>query len=275
MSYLGIKKMVRKINTIKLFANNNEYSLNIKKELEKKLIANNYTISENINNIDLAIAIGGDGSFIRMIKKCNFIDTIHYIGINTGTLGFAQEIYPDKIDSFISNLNKNRFKIEKISIQETKITSKEEVKNLLSLNEIVIREKDLNTLNLKLSVNKCLLENYTGDGLLISTSFGSTAYNLSFGGSIVYNDLHTLQITPVAPLNNKSYSSLVNSIIISEKRVIDIVPTKNNNLIISADGENYLIDNVINISTCVKRKRIKLIRMKEYDYTKKINEKFL
>lgn len=267
--------MIRKLNKVKLFANNNEYSLKIEKELKEKLIKHNYIICDNIDEIDLAIAIGGDGSFIRMIKSCNFKDNIHYIGINTGTLGFAQEIYPDKIDAFLNNLDKNKYKLEKVSIQETKINTKDGSLNLYSLNEIVIRQEELNTINLKILVNKCLLENYTGDGLLISTSFGSTAYNLSFGGSIVYNDLHTLQITPIAPLNNKSYSNLVNSVIIPEKRIIEIMPTKNHNLIISADGVNHYLNDVTSIITSVKRKRIKLVRMKEYDYTKKINEKFL
>lgn len=267
--------MKRKINKIMLFANNNDYSKKIEKEVKEKLINRSYFISNDINDTDLAIAIGGDGSFLRMIKACNFADNIYYIGINTGTLGFVQEIYPDKIDSFLNNLDKNRFKTENISVQETKISTKEDQLHFYSLNEIVIRQKELNTAHFKVLIDNCLLENYSGDGLLISTSFGSTAYNLSFGGSIVYNDLHTLQITPIAPLNNKNYSTLFNSIIIPQKRVIDIVPSINKDFIVSIDGENKILNNVTSISTYVKRKKIKLIRTKEYDYTKKINEKFL
>lgn len=267
--------MNRKINKVKLFANDNEYSKSIEKELKEKLINRNYIICDDEKEIDLAIAIGGDGSFLRMIKSCDFSDNISYIGVNTGTLGFVQEIYPDKIDAFLNNLDKNRYKTESISVQETKITTKEESLHFYSLNEIVIRQKELNTAHFKVLIDKCLLENYTGDGILISTSFGSTAYNLSFGGSIVYNDLHTLQITPIAPLNNKNYSTLFNSVIIPQKRIIEVVPTSNKELIISVDGENKYLNNVTNITTYVKRKKIKIIRMKEYDYTKKINEKFL
>lgn len=274
MSYLNTN-MNRKINIIKLFCNNDEYSKRIQEDVKEKLIVNNYTISNDCNNIDLAIAIGGDGAFIRMIKECNFDEFINYIGINTGTLGFAQEIFPNKIDSFINNLNKNKFKIEKIGVQQTKVKTKEETTIFYSLNEIVIREKDLNTAHLKITIDNELLEDYCGDGILISTSFGSTAYNLSYGGSIVYNDLHTLQITPIAPLNNKNYSSLNNSIIIPEKRTIELTPLKNNNLIIHVDGVKKEIDNVSHITTFIKRKKINLIRMKEYDYTKKINEKFI
>lgn len=267
--------MDRKINKIKLFSNDYTYSKKIENELKEKLLANKFEVCKKGDDIDLAIAIGGDGSFLRMVKDCNFSDNIYYIGINTGTLGFVQEIYPDKIDLFINNLNKNQFKLENISIQETNIITAIEESKFYSLNEITIRQSELNTLNLKVMIDNCLLENYAGDGILISTSFGSTAYNLSFGGSIIYNDLHTLQITPIAPLNSRSYRNLMNSVIVPEKRSIKIIPTKNRNLVISIDGENKYLENVNEITTSVKRKKIKLIRMKEYDYTKKINEKFL
>ena len=119
------------------------------------------------------------------------------------------------------------------------------------------------------------LENFVGDGILVSTSFGSSAYNLSFGGSIVYSDLHTMQITPVAPLNNKSYKVLKNSVVIPESRIVSLIPKElSNQLIITVDGENKSYNDVQKIEISVKKK-IKFVRMTEYDYTKKIHEKFL
>ena len=120
------------------------------------------------------------------------------------------------------------------------------------------------------------LESFVGDGLLISTSVGSTAYNLSFGGSIVYNNFHTLQITPIAPLNNKSYRNLVNSIIIPENLTITLYPSKKTtDLIVTIDGENKKYTDVIRIETLVRDKKIKCIRTENYNYTRIINEKFL
>ena len=125
-------------------------------------------------------------------------------------------------------------------------------------------------------INDVLLENFVGDGLLISTSCGSTAYNLSFGGSVVYNDLHTLQITPIAPLNSKAYKSLINSIIVPENKLIKIIPTKIvKDLHLVVDGENIIFENVKSIQTKTANKKIKILRLSVYDYTKVINEKFL
>ena len=258
------------IKRIKLFPNNNITSLKIVKEIKEKI--KNYPFELVETNFDLAIAIGGDGSFLRMVKECEFNENICYIGINTGTLGFAQEIYPNEIDKFLEKLSKSQYKIEEIGIQYTKVFSNDKVDNYKSLNEIVLREENLNTLKLEVIIDNIKLEDFVGDGILISTSFGSTAYNLSFGGSIIYNELHTLQITPIAPLNNKSYHSLVNSLVIAKERTITL--KTNNSLILTIDGENYIYDEVKKINTSIKNK-IMLLHLEEYDYTKKINEKFI
>ncbi len=264
--------MMKVIKNVGLFPNDNEESLNTYEKLKDYLIDSDYAIDSQ--NMDLAISIGGDGSFLRMVKNCHFRDDMYYLGINTGTLGFATEIYPDSIEDFIKKLKENKYKEEIISVAEIKIYLDEEIAEFYSLNDIVIRDYQLNTIHLRAYVDDNILEDFAGDGLLISTSFGSSAYNLSFGGSIVYNELHTLQITPIAPLNNKSYRTLLNSVIIPEERRIKIIP-QNKEIIITIDGKNKVYNNVKKIEVSVKDKRIKCLRMYDYDYTKKINEKFL
>lgn len=210
-----------------------------------------------------------------MVKNSSFNEEVYYLGVNAGTLGFAQDIYPDDLDNLLERLDKNEYKVEKVGALETEVYVDGDVSKFCSLNEILVRDKDFNTAFLKILINGNLLEHFVGDGVLVSTSFGSTAYNLSFGGSIVYNDLHTLQITPVAPLNSKSYQVLRNSVIIPEQRKVTIIPeNRTKGLLISVDGENNFYDHVDKVETSVKRK-IKCLRMNEYDYTKKINEKFL
>ncbi len=263
-----------KINKIRIYANDNDSSLNALDVLTSKLLENNFEIVNN--NEDLSIAIGGDGSFLRMIKSCSYSSDLIYVGVNAGTLGFLQEIKIEDIDMFISSLNNNTYKIENIGIQETTITTEDDIYSYYTLNEILIREKELNTAMLDILVDDAPLERFVGDGLLIATSVGSTAYNMSFGGSIVYNSLHTLQITPIAPLNSKAYRNLLNSLIIPESIVIEIKPNKNkNSLIISIDGDNKIFDNVKSIKTVVLSKRIKCLRLENYNFFDKINDKFL
>ena len=259
---------------VKLFVNNNEKSLEVAKTIKEKLEKKNFKIVEE--DYEIAIAIGGDGSFLRMIKETAFNEDCIYVGINAGTLGFAQEINLDEIGGFIKSLEQEDYKIEEIGIAEIEIKTPDSISKQLSLNEIVIRDLELNTANLRIAVEQVLLENYVGDGILISTSFGSTAYNLSFGGSIVYNTFHTLQITPIAPLNNKSYRNLMNSVIIPSNNEVTVSPeSRTKDLLITIDGDNNEYKNVEEVSVKAEGRTIKVFRKKDYNFINKINNKFL
>ncbi len=245
---------MKEIKSFKIYSNNNDKALNATNIIKEKLIKNGLVESDEY---DLAIAVGGDGSFLRMVKYTNFNSDCLYVGINAGTLGFAQEVSLNNIDEFIRDIKNGNYKVDTIGVEKTKVVTNEGDSNFFSLNEIVIRDKELNTAVLNVLVDDVYLEEYHGDGLLIATSFGSTAYNLSFGGSIIYNTFHTLQITPIAPLNNKSYRSLLNSVVLPEDKIIKIIP-KNKNILVTIDGENKIYDNVeyIEIRCIYGRKNI-------------------
>ena len=263
---------MRKINKIKIFSNKLELSNKIEKELVTLLKKYNFELDEE--NFDLAIALGGDGAFLKMVKFNNFNSDTYYIGINTGTLGFLQEIKPDKLEEFVIALNNNEFKVDNIGVLETKVITEDGDSRYYSLNEMVIREIDLSVFISDVFVDKCFLERFAGDGLLVSTSVGSSAYNTSFGGALVYNTLHTLQILPIAPLNSRAYRNLLNPIVLPEKTFIELFPIKKN-ILITFDGENKKYEDVKKIECTVKNKKLKFLRMKEYNFINIVNDKFL
>lgn len=264
------------IKNIKLFINNNDKSIKIGKLIKEKFTENGFIITDE--NFDLGIAVGGDGAFLRMIKNNNFNSDIYYVGINSGTLGFLQEVKVDEIDKFIHELKNNDYKVEEIGIQETTVNHEHGSSKFYSLNEIAIRDINLKTLKLDIKIDGDLLERFIGEGILVASSTGSTAQNLSFGGSIVYNTFSSLQITPIAPINSKVYRSLLNSVIIPDKKVIDIIPDESmdkEELLVIIDGENNVYENVRNITTKIDSKKIKCLRLKHYNFPQKINEKLL
>ena len=262
------------IKNIKLFVNNNEESIRTAKLIKDKLVSNNFSVIDY--NYDLGIAVGGDGSFLRMVKQNNFNSDIFYIGINSGTLGFMQEVKIDQIDKFIFELKNEMYKVDEVGIQETVVNCDNKSSRFYSLNEIVIRDKNLKVVKFDISINNDLLESFMGDGILVATSSGSTAHNLSYGGSIVYPTFTSLQITPMGPINSKSYKSLINSVIIPDKKEIVLIPKLGyRNLIVTVDGENNVYNNVDSISTKIDNKKIKCLRLSHYNFPKKINEKLL
>ena len=262
------------IKNIKLFINKNDKSLETAKLIKDKLVSNGFIIDDK--KYDLAIAVGGDGSFLRMVKQNNFNSEVYYIGINSGTLGFMQEVKVDEIDKFIYELKNNKYKVDEIGIQETTVNHEGGSSKFYSLNEIVIREKNLKVVKLDINIDNDLLERFLGDGVLIATSSGSTAHNLSYGGSIIYPTFSSLQITPMGPINSKVYKSLVNSVIIPDKREISLIPEKDHrSLILTVDGENNFYDDVDSIKTKIDDKKIKCLRLSHYNFPEKINEKLL
>lgn len=258
---------------VRLFINENEKSQKTANELIELLNRHGFIIAEE--NYEIAISIGGDGAFLRMVKETNFDPSIFYIGIHTGTLGFLPEVLPNELEEFVSYLEHGDYKINEIGILETTVESEEEVKHFISLNEIVVRDFLLNSLTLDIKLENELLERFKGDGMLVSTSIGSTAYNLSFGGSMVYFKLHTLQLTPIAPFNSSSYRNLQNSIVIPEYVPIEMNPIDKNDLLLTIDGENHYIKNVKRIETKVGSKKIKRLRYHNVPFSKIIKDKFL
>jgi len=262
------------IKNIKLFVNHNDESIKTAKLIKDKLCKNGFVVDDK--KYDLAIAVGGDGSFLRMVKQNNFNSNIYYIGINSGTLGFMQEVKVNEIDNFIDELKNNKYKVDQVGIQETTVNHGKDSSKFYSLNEIVIRDKNLKVVKLGINIDNYLTESFMGDGLIIATSSGSTAHNLSYGGSIVYPTFTSLQITHMGPINSKVYRSLVNSIIIPDKKEVVLIPEKEHkNLIVTVDGEHNFYDDVDNIITMIDDKKIKCLRLSHYNFSQKINEKLL
>ena len=139
-----------------------------------------------------------------------------------------------------------------------------------------IKTEDIVKIYLDVFIDNSLLEHFTGDGILASTATGSTAYNMSFGGSIVYNSLNTLSIVPIAPISNKVYHTLMVPIIVPNNNIVSFVPSKENqSLEFKIDGENKCINKVLRIDTLVSDNYIKCIRMNDFHFIKVVNDKII
>ncbi len=259
---------------IKLFPNKNSDSIFIADILKEKLKGSGLSITDD--DADLGIAIGGDGSFLHMVAKTDFNTKMLYIGINNGTLGFLQEIKPTELNAFIDNLKHQRYRIENVSFENIKVVTKEEVYYFKCLNEVVIRDMNLSTIYLDVFVDKTYLEKFVGDGLLIATQAGSTAYNMSLGGSIIYGGIHSLQISPIAPINNNIYRTVTNSVVIPEDRKIKLdLADRTHDIMILVDGVNHYFKNALYVEIENSNEYLQCLRMNDYDYTNIINNKFL
>ncbi|WP_455537852.1 NAD(+)/NADH kinase [Terrisporobacter sp.] len=257
--------------------NNLEKSIETKNILIKKLNKAGFEVSENIEeNTELLISIGGDGSFLQAVHKFKFAN-IPVIAINTGHLGFFAELCPEKIDKFIDAYKNKEYFIQEAEAIQANISTEDEDIRLDAINEIVIKNIQSRTVHLGLQVDGVKIERFSGDGMLISTPIGSTAYNYSAGGSIVDPSLNLLQLTPIAPMNTNAYRSFTSSIILPTSAVISISPEFEfeNNILIVVDGKQYKFTQIEEVKIYKSNKKIKLLRLKGYEFWNKVSEKFL
>lgn len=145
--------------------------------------------------VDFIISVGGDGTLLGVVRKAFFYN-LPVLGINLGTLGFLTDLNFDDLEEFIEDLLKNDYKISPRMIVEGTIRDKK----FIAFNDIVISRKNLSSmLEIRAKIDKKAFNTYFGDGLIVCTPSGSTAYNLSVGGPIVYPLTNAFIITPIAP----------------------------------------------------------------------------
>ncbi|WP_293432236.1 NAD(+)/NADH kinase [Peptostreptococcus sp.] len=261
-------------------SNELEISKNIKKILIDKFLSVGFNTSEEIrDNTELVISIGGDGSFLRNVRDLNFPD-IPFFCVNTGHLGFFAEILPTEkeIDIFIDAYLNSTCEINELYLLEVDIKGKYEVNHTYAINELVVRGNQSRTAHMGLHVNGNYMETFSGDGLIMSTSTGSTAYNYSAGGSIVDNRLNIIQITPISPISTNAFRSFTSSIILpGQDSEIAIKPEyKSEHTIITVvDGQEHKFNDVYEINVRNANKTVKLLRLSDYEFWDRVYMKFL
>jgi len=262
---------------INVIPNRNDASKNTAKLLIEKLTTKGFHVPKNYDeNAELNICIGGDGAFLRAVHRYNF-PNIPFVGINTGHLGFFQEILPENIDEFIEKYINGDYTVEKIFLVKANVYTRDRYFQLLGVNEIVIKGIKSKVVHLKVFIDGNHLEKFSGDGIIVSTPVGSTGYNFSSGGSIVYPSLKTLQITPLSPISSRVYRSLLNSIIIPGEITTTIEPEYRyeNSILVVVDGVEVKYDNINKIDFTISEKTISRLNFDKNMYWNNLKSKFL
>ena len=259
------------INNIKLYVKETKKAKETEEIIKNTLLNNEIKIDNN--NFDLVISVGGDGTFLKMLRNHNYDSNHLYSSVNAGSLGFLSSISCDQISKFVDSLKNDSYKIKKINILKTKVVFDNTSNESLCVNELTIRKSDFSSLRCDIYIDNKLLNKYIGDGLVISTSTGSTAYNLALGGPIIDDELKTITLTPLVPINNKVYKSLSNPLVLSQNHKITIIP--NGSVCLVSDGKINNFDKVKRIELSLSDKVINCIVPNEYDYFDNIKNKII
>lgn len=187
---------------------------------------------------DMAISIGGDGTFLRTARWVGDKE-IPILGINTGHLGYLADITVDEMIGAVEDLKNGLYKIETRSLIEVTSTRKEAIIDWnYALNEVAILKQDTSSMiSVATKVNDVDLATYLGDGLIIATPTGSTGYNLSVGGPIVEPTAPNWIISPIA-----AHSLTMRPLVVGDSHELTITTTSRaTNYRVSLDGRSVTL----------------------------------
>jgi NAD+ kinase len=271
---------------MKNFAINYNSNKNINEEIIEKIkisLLNNfpdcnifiYKDSIGLRNdfskkIDILIVLGGDGTILRAAGAV-CIYNIPILGINTGNLGYLSSIELKDLEYGLLKIKKGEFDIDNRLMLECKL--KDEKEKFYSLNDVVL-SKGINpgVAAYKIFIDDKYYTDIEGDGVIISTPTGSTAYNISAGGPIIYPDLQVISITPIC----SHYVGIRPMVIGGSSKIKIEIKNRNEKVYLVIDGNimkevEYKKDILIekSVYTC------KLIKFENYNYYNILKNKIL
>ncbi len=181
-------------------------SLLVEKKSADMIGVEGVSFEEMCKKSDFLISIGGDGTLISLSRR-SFPFQKPVLGINAGNLGFLADVQIEEMEEFIDKIFKGEYRIDIRMLLDIKLQKGEERKELVAFNDIVFSRKSVAGMvdieayvsNQNAYMETKHLNSYYGDGLIVSTPTGSTAYNLSAGGPVVFPLTEAIILTPICP----------------------------------------------------------------------------
>lgn len=246
-------------------------------------LLNNFTIDSNIygavqsfekaeelhNDIICLISLGGDGTIldaVTLVKDSG----IPLLGINLGRLGFLAIINKDEIKQTVEAIVNRTFITDKRSLIHVDANIPLFGDAPFALNEFAIHKRDTSPMiKIHTYLNGEFLNSYWADGLIVATPTGSTGYNMSCNGPIMFPDSSSFVITPVAPHNLN-----VRSIVVPDNNIISFeIESRTEAFICALDARKEIVSKEIQLAVKKEKFNINLIRLNEGSFLSTLRNK--
>lgn len=226
---------------------------------------------EAIRNCDIVVTVGGDGTILHSAKEAAMLSK-PVLGINAGRLAFMAGLETDEI-SMLTNLIDGNYRVDERIMLKTTVKHDGIVENCgYSINDTtVMRGGGLRICDLKVDLDGKMFNNYRGDGIIIATPTGSTAYSLSAGGPVLDPQLQGMILTPVC-----SHSLFSRPLIFKDDAHLGVKSADGMDIYISCDGEEPIRVSS-NAKVIIEKADIcaKFIRIKPDNFLDVLSYKFL
>ncbi len=229
-------------------------------------------LDRELPGADLLICFGGDGTILHMAKAATR-QGIPILGVNIGMMGFMAELESTELQELKRIATGDYTVDERMMLDVTVMRERDIIFHDICLNDVVITKGAIaRIVHLAVRCDGVQAMECGGDGIIVATPTGSTAYSLSAGGPIVEPDAHSILVTPIC-----SHDVASRCMVTSENRVITVGLTHNarRNAYLSVDGGKALRMNMGDLATIRKSNlTTKLVRLKERSFYDVVNMKF-
>jgi NAD+ kinase len=182
-------------------------------------------------NRDLIVALGGDGTIIRISRFAASFD-VPVLGVNLGRVGFLAELTPDTLHDQVDAIANGAYWIERRIMLDVECRTHSSVQKSLALNEVAVaRGAAPRAIHVRTVLDGDQFMTFTADGVLVATATGSTAYSLAAGGPILYPDSEDFMLTPVAP-----HLHIGRSVVVPGDTVVTLCLETDRPAVLSVDG---------------------------------------
>lgn len=229
-------------------------------------------LDRELTRADVIICFGGDGTILHMAKTATR-HNLPILGVNIGTMGFMAELEASELHE-LARLATDDYAIDSRMMLDVCVQrDRDIIFHESGLNDVVITKGAVaRIVHLCVSCDGIEVMECGGDGVIVATPTGSTAYSLSAGGPIVEPEAHSILVTPIC-----AHDMASRCIVASDRRVIQVELTRNarRNAFLSVDGGKSLKLNMGDVATIRKaEKETKLIRLKQRSFYDVVNAKF-
>lgn len=183
---------------------------------------------------DLAVSLGGDGTMLYAARTWG-LNGVPIFGVNMGHLGFLAETEPEELEASLVDILRGNYKLEKrLALKVSVERGGRQAAEVTALNEVVVNRGSLSRLiNIDVRGQSFGRWSFRADGLIVATPTGSTAYNLSAGGPVVFPTLQALLLTPICPFTVNSRPLILPA----EHPVQILIDGQDKDLRLTADGQ--------------------------------------
>lgn len=214
-------------------------------------------------NTDMVLSVGGDGTFLS-VSKLVADSGIPVVGVNRGRLGFLSENRPEDVaDALLTG----DYTIEDRTLLSAEVEGEEN--QFIALNEVTVHRSGAAVVSVDVCLDGKWLPTYWADGLIVSTSSGSTAYSLSVGGPIVLPESKVLLISPIAP-HNLNIRPLV---VPDNAKILLRLQSRDGKFVFTADNVTLELFEDIQIAVSVAQFSLRRVRLNKSDFINALTEK--